>query len=57
MPHRQLHLRAPAGLWPLSWPMGLTVLRLLLLPVFLWVLLLDSGDPAGARPTAGGRSA
>jgi CDP-diacylglycerol--glycerol-3-phosphate 3-phosphatidyltransferase len=30
--------------------MGLTVLRLLLLPVFLWVLLLDAGDPAGARP-------
>ena len=50
MPHRQLHLRAPAGLWPLNWPMGLTVLRLLLLPVFLWVLLLDAGDPAGARP-------
>ena len=32
-----------AGLWPPTWPMGLTMLRLLLLPVFLWVMLLDAG--------------
>ena len=30
--------------------MGLTVLRLLLLPVFLWVLLLDAGQPDAERP-------
>jgi len=32
----------------LSWPMGLTMLRLLLLPVFLWLML------AGARHEVGG---
>ena len=31
------------GLWPPTWPMGLTMLRLLLLPVFLCVLLPDAG--------------
>src|SRR5688572_23603776 len=52
MPHRgrSLHLHAPAGLWPLNWPMGLTMLRLLLLPVFLWLLLLDAGVPDAERP-------
>lgn len=38
------------GLWPPTWPMGLTMLRLLLLPVFLWVMLLDAGGhEAGAE--------
>ena len=32
---------------PITWPMGLTFLRLLLLPVFLWLLLADVPiDPA-----------
>jgi CDP-diacylglycerol--glycerol-3-phosphate 3-phosphatidyltransferase len=30
--------------------MGLTMLRLLLLPVFLWLLLLDAGPPGEPRP-------
>jgi CDP-diacylglycerol--glycerol-3-phosphate 3-phosphatidyltransferase len=50
MPHRQLHLDLPAGLWPLNWPMGLTMLRLLLLPVFLYLLLLDAGPADTDRP-------
>src|SRR3954454_18445003 len=59
VPHRQLHLDPPApapgfevragGLWPPTWPMGLTMLRLLLLPVFLYLLLLDAGPDFGAR--------
>jgi CDP-diacylglycerol--glycerol-3-phosphate 3-phosphatidyltransferase len=50
MPHRQLHLDLPAGLWPLNWPMGLTMLRLLLLPVFVYLLLLDAGPTDTDRP-------
>jgi CDP-diacylglycerol--glycerol-3-phosphate 3-phosphatidyltransferase len=44
MSDRQLLVHTKTGVWPLSWPMGLTMLRLLLLPVFLWVVL------RGARP-------
>lgn len=48
MPHRQVHLDISKPLGPLTWPMGLTFLRLLLLPVFLWLLLADLPfDPAG----------
>jgi cardiolipin synthase len=43
MPQRQLQVHHEPGLWPLSWPMGLTMLRLLLLPVFLYMLLSDVG--------------
>jgi CDP-diacylglycerol--glycerol-3-phosphate 3-phosphatidyltransferase len=54
VPHHQLHLHDSEhplpGLWPLTWPMGLTMLRLLLLPVFLW-LILDAPH-AGARTKA-----
>lgn len=39
----QLQVPTSPGLWPPTWPMGLTMLRLLLLPVFLWVMLLDAG--------------
>jgi CDP-diacylglycerol--glycerol-3-phosphate 3-phosphatidyltransferase len=46
MPRHAYQIHAPRGLWPLTWPMGLTMLRMLLLPVFLWVLLYDAG-PAG----------
>jgi CDP-diacylglycerol--glycerol-3-phosphate 3-phosphatidyltransferase len=42
MPHRPIQLSTTPGLWPPSWPMGLTMLRLLLLPVFLWVMLSDA---------------
>ena len=49
MPRQPVHLQGRTGLWPPTWPMGLTMLRLLLLPVFLWTLLqssdLDSGLP------------
>ena len=41
-PH-QLQVSSTPGLWPPTWPMGLTMLRLFLLPVFLWVMLLDAG--------------
>lgn len=42
MPDRQLHLYEKTGLWPPTWPMGLTMLRLLLLPAFLWAILIDA---------------
>lgn len=49
----QQHLQVDAGpgLWPPTWPMGLTMLRLLLLPAFLWVMLLEAGraTPDGNR--------
>jgi CDP-diacylglycerol--glycerol-3-phosphate 3-phosphatidyltransferase len=44
MSDRQLHIHWEPGLWPPSWPMGLTMLRLLLLPVFLYVLLTDANS-------------
>jgi CDP-diacylglycerol--glycerol-3-phosphate 3-phosphatidyltransferase len=44
MSERQLHIHVEPGLWPPSWPMGLTMLRLLLLPVFLYVLLTDANS-------------
>lgn len=44
-----INLQSPGGLWPPTWPMGLTMLRLLLLPVFLWALLLAS-DPNADFP-------
>ena len=50
MPHRTLDLPSVPGLWPLTWPMGLTMLRLLLLPVFLWLILADAGPDPGPRP-------
>jgi CDP-diacylglycerol--glycerol-3-phosphate 3-phosphatidyltransferase len=50
MPHRSVQLHVPRGLWPLTWPMGLTMLRMLLLPVFLWLILIDSGNENTARP-------
>jgi CDP-diacylglycerol--glycerol-3-phosphate 3-phosphatidyltransferase len=50
MPHRRLDISNPAGLWPLTWPMGLTLLRLLLLPVFLWLILAEPGTEPGPRP-------
>src|SRR5438270_7628037 len=50
MSHKPFEIHAPKGLWPLTWPMGLTMLRMLLLPVFLWVLLADAGAAHGARP-------
>jgi CDP-diacylglycerol--glycerol-3-phosphate 3-phosphatidyltransferase len=45
MSERQLQLHHEPGLWPPTWPMGLTMLRLLLLPVFLYVLLKDANTP------------
>ncbi len=46
MPDRQIAIPRAPGLWPLSWTMGLTMLRLALLPVFLYVLLADTGAAA-----------
>lgn len=45
MADRQIQVEAHPGLWPPSWPMGLTFLRLLLLPVFLWAILADAKGP------------
>lgn len=39
---RQIQIHSTPSLWPLTWPMGLTFLRLLLLPVFLWAMLAES---------------
>jgi len=51
MPHREIQLDVPKSVGPLTWPMGLTFLRLLLLPVFLWLLLKDVPiDPGGGHP-------
>jgi CDP-diacylglycerol--glycerol-3-phosphate 3-phosphatidyltransferase len=50
MPHRTLQLHPEVGLWPLTWPMGLTLLRLLLLPVFLWMVLIDAGGGRAGPP-------
>lgn len=50
VPPRTFQLRAPEGLWPLTWPMGLTMLRLLLLPLFLWLVLIDAGSAHPIRP-------
>ena len=51
VPQRSLQIQAPPpGLWPPTWPMGLTMLRLLLLPLFLWLLLIDAGDVGAPRP-------
>jgi CDP-diacylglycerol--glycerol-3-phosphate 3-phosphatidyltransferase len=48
-PQHQLQVSSTPGLWPPTWPMGLTMLRLLLLPVFLYLLLLDAGPDVGGR--------
>jgi cardiolipin synthase (CMP-forming) len=45
MSQRQWHLQFQPSRWPLSWPMGLTTLRLLLLPLFLWLILAGEGKP------------
>jgi CDP-diacylglycerol--glycerol-3-phosphate 3-phosphatidyltransferase len=39
---REIQIPRSASGWPVSWPMGLTFLRLLLLPVFLWAILENS---------------
>src|SRR4051812_45133518 len=44
MPQRPFQITTTPGLWPPNWPMGLTMLRLLLLPVFLWVMLSDANQ-------------
>ncbi len=41
---RQIQVKTEPGLWPPTWPMGLTMLRLLLLPVFLWGILIDANE-------------
>jgi cardiolipin synthase (CMP-forming) len=41
----RIQFQEPSGLWPPTWPMGLTMLRLLLLPLFLWALLVGANDP------------
>src|SRR4051812_33610981 len=46
MAERHLEIPSIPGLWPLTWPMGLTMLRLLLLPVFLWLILEEPGTAA-----------
>jgi CDP-diacylglycerol--glycerol-3-phosphate 3-phosphatidyltransferase len=35
---QDLQIAAPPSRWPLTWPMALTILRLLLLPIFLWLI-------------------
>jgi len=43
---REYQLQSAPGLWPPTWPMGLTMLRLMLLPVFLWALVAHGrGSP------------
>lgn len=41
VPHREINLHTTPGLWPPTWPMGMTMLRLLLLPLFIWTILID----------------
>ena len=40
-------------MWWLTWPMGLTLLRLLLLPVFLWVMISQVGQQPSGQPLRG----
>jgi CDP-diacylglycerol--glycerol-3-phosphate 3-phosphatidyltransferase len=49
MHRHQLDIPSVPGLWPLTWPMGLTMLRLLLLPVFLWLLLASAPPGPGSQ--------
>jgi cardiolipin synthase (CMP-forming) len=35
---QDLQIAQTTSRWPITWPMALTVLRLLLLPIFLWLL-------------------
>jgi CDP-diacylglycerol--glycerol-3-phosphate 3-phosphatidyltransferase len=49
MNERRIQIPTTAGLLPLTWPMGLTFLRLLLLPVFLWTLLANAHAPEQPR--------
>jgi CDP-diacylglycerol--glycerol-3-phosphate 3-phosphatidyltransferase len=49
MPTPGVQIERNAGLWPPTWPMGLTMLRLLLLPVFLWAVLAVSREPTRAH--------
>ena len=51
------HILAVPGLWPPSWPMGLTMLRLVLLPVFLWVLLAGAHARGRDEPSSAYRYA
>jgi CDP-diacylglycerol--glycerol-3-phosphate 3-phosphatidyltransferase len=44
MSPREFNLSHEPGLWPPTWPMALTMLRLAMLPVFLYVLLSDVGS-------------
>ena len=47
-----LTIQTEPGLFRLNWPNGLTMLRLLLLPFFIWTLLSGSRhDPQGAWPS------
>jgi CDP-diacylglycerol--glycerol-3-phosphate 3-phosphatidyltransferase len=41
MVRRSIHLDLAHGIGPVTWPMGLTFLRIFLLPVFLYLLLAD----------------
>jgi CDP-diacylglycerol--glycerol-3-phosphate 3-phosphatidyltransferase len=41
MGRRSIHLDLTHGIGPVTWPMGLTFLRIFLLPVFLYLLLAD----------------
>jgi CDP-diacylglycerol--glycerol-3-phosphate 3-phosphatidyltransferase len=43
MSPRTVQIQHEPGLWPPTWPMGLTMLRLVLLPVFLFMVLSDAG--------------
>jgi CDP-diacylglycerol--glycerol-3-phosphate 3-phosphatidyltransferase len=47
---KSFQLHGVPGLWPPTWPVGLTMLRLLLLPVFLWVVLVDVSATPQAHP-------
>jgi len=53
MSDQQIQIQAQPSVWPPSWPMGLTTLRLLLLPLFLWLILAGQGRTGpGYRYTA-----
>lgn len=43
MGQRRLEIDVTPGIWPINWPMGLTLLRFFLLPVFLW-LMMEGGS-------------
>jgi CDP-diacylglycerol--glycerol-3-phosphate 3-phosphatidyltransferase len=54
MPKTRLHLQTGPMQFTVNWALGVTVLRLLLLPLFLWLILMGAQSDFGVRWSAVG---